>query len=537
LFAAVADDRSAIWMAATLAAVWALHPLNIGAVTYISGRSELLMAVCYLSAMSAAAAAHRRRPRLWMSLAVIASAAGMACKESMVTLPIAIVLFDRAYVYSGFTEAFRRRAAFYAALAATWGVLVVLLWSAPHSESAGFGAGVSVYTYLLNQAAIIPDYVRLALWPNVQVFTYGEVRPLTLSDVGAVAIVVPALVAVAAWMWTRRPKIGFLFVWFFLTLAPTSSLVPIVTEAGAPRRMYLPLIGVVALVVVGGASVLTTLRRQTRVPVWSIVAVVVLIVSALTFETASLNRDYMSPESLWRTSLAQWPSAVAHRNLATVLKAAGKREEVLEHLRAAVDAFPEERYTLGVELLEQGMPAAAVPELERAIAEHASSRTIAIDGRYALARAYRELGRYGDAAAVFDAILQRAPDVRARIGKANALLDSGNFAAAHREYQQVLISMPDALDVLTNDGVALLQLDMPDAALPLLRRVAERQPENAAAQVNLAAALAGVGELSAAYELACRALTANPNDGRARRLANDIDAVARQRNVHVTACA
>jgi len=496
-----------------------------------------LMAVCYLTALSAAAAAHRARPVRWMSLAVLASAAGMACKESMVTAPIAIVLFDRAYVYGGFTAAFRRRSAFYAALAATWGVLVVLLWNAPHSESAGFDAGVSAYTYLLNQALIIPDYLRLALWPNVQVFTYGEPRPLTLSDVGGVAIVVPALLAVAAWVWIRRPALGFPLVWFFLTLAPTSSVVPIVTEAGAGRRMYLPLMGLVALAVVGGAFAIETLRRRTRVPAWSRVAVIVAIVAALTFETAAHNRAYMSPESLWRGSLAHWPSAVAHRNLATALKAAGKREEVIEHLRAAVDTFPEERYTLGVELLEQGMPAAAVPELERAIAEHASNRTIAIDGRYALARAYRQLGRHAEAAAVFDAILQRSPDVRARVGKANALLDSGDFAAAHREYQQVLMATPDALDVLTNDGVALLQMGSPGEALPLLRRVAAQQPENASAQVNLAAALAGVGELAAAIDLACRTLAADPDDARARRLVTDIRAVAGERNLRVRACA
>jgi tetratricopeptide (TPR) repeat protein len=523
-------------MAGAIAAVWAVHPLNVGAVTYISARSEVLMAVCYLTAMLAAAAAHRHRPRLWMSLAVLSCAAGMACKESMVTAPIAIVLFDRAYVYSGLAESFRRRGAFYAALAATWGVLVALLWNAPHSQSAGFDAGVNAYTYLLNQALIIPDYLRLALWPSTQVLTYGEVRTLTLSDVGAVAVVVPALLAVAAWLWMRRPALGFPLLWFFVTLAPTSSVVPIVTEAGASRRMYLPLIGLVALAVIAGGFAIDRSRRRMRIPAWTTVAVASAVVVALTAATAAQNRTYMSPESLWRQSLAHWPSAVAHRNLATVLKAAGRRDEVVDHLRAAAGTFPEERYTLGVELLEQGMPAAAVPELERAIAEHPNSRTIAIDGRYALARAYRQLGRHADAAAVFDAILQRSPDVRARVGKANALLDAGDFAAAHREYQQVLTATPDALDVLTNDGVALLQMGLPGDALPLLRRVAAQQPQNAAAQVNLAAALAGVGDLAGAAEIACRALAADPGDARARSLAADIRAVAGQRQVRVSRC-
>jgi tetratricopeptide (TPR) repeat protein len=412
----------------------------------------------------------------------------------------------------------------------------VLLWNAPHAQSAGFDAGVSVSTYLENQALIIPDYLRLAAWPNIHVFTYGEVRALTLSDLGPVALVAPALLVTALLMWVRSPALGFPLVWFFLTLAPTSSVVPIVTEAGATRRMYLPLIGLIAFLVASSASAVNIRVRLSRVRTGSLAALIAALIVALSVETAAENGDYMSPESLWRESLAHWPSATAHRNLATALKTAGKRDEVIEHLRASVDAFPEERYTLGIELLEQGMPAAAIPELERVIAERPGNRTIAVDGRYALARAYRQVGRSADAVAVFDAILQRSPDVRAQAGKGDALLASGDFAAAHREYQQVLATTPEALDVLTNDGIALLRMGLASDALPLFRRVVAGQPNDAAAQVNLAAALAGVGELISANDLACRVVATHPENLAALRLATDIRAVAVERKVRVNPC-
>ena len=84
-------------------------------------------------------------------------------------------------------------------------------------------------------------YLRLAAWPTELVVNYGWPRALTLTEVLPYAlVVVGCLVATALALW-RWPTLGVLGAWFFLTLAPTSSIVPIATEVGAERRMYLPL--------------------------------------------------------------------------------------------------------------------------------------------------------------------------------------------------------------------------------------------------------------------------------------------------------
>jgi hypothetical protein len=147
--------------------------------------------------------------------------------------------------------------ALYSALAGTWVILAVLLQAGARIHSAGFSAGVSPWTYLLNQTVMLVRYLRLAVWPNGLVVNYGWPRPLALVDVLPAALLIVALIALTGLALRRRPMLGFLGAWFFLTLAPTSSILPIATEVGAERRMYLPLIALVALALIGLARLAT----------------------------------------------------------------------------------------------------------------------------------------------------------------------------------------------------------------------------------------------------------------------------------------
>ena len=337
-------DAHAGVIAMATATIWAVHPLQTGVVTYISGRSESLMGLWYLATLLCAIRAHRsRRAGGWTVAAVVCCALGMASKESMVTAPFAVLLYDRAYLFNRFSEAGKARWRLYAGLFATLAIGIALALQAPRSESAGFSTEISPWTYLLNQAVIIPDYLRLIAWPDYLLFAYGEARQMTIADVGAIGLVVPALMAVAIWLWYRRPALGFPALWVFLTLAPTSSFVPIATEAGAARRLYLPLAGIVLLAVV----TLVTIARRTmgsgvmfrgRLRTEHVVPVAIVVIAILlTATTAAQSREFASPEQLWRGSAEHWPSALAHRNLAAVLLQQGRRAEAVEELRAATE--------------------------------------------------------------------------------------------------------------------------------------------------------------------------------------------------------
>jgi hypothetical protein len=173
----------------------------------------------------------------------------MGSKEAMVTAPLVVVLVDRVFLFGSLKDAFRARAPLYAGLAATWLILAALQTTLPRPGSAGFDTDVSVWTYLLNQPPLILRYLRLAVWPTSLVANYGWPATLTLTDVLVPTLVVVALLVMTVVALRSHPRLGFLGAWFFITLAPASSFVPVATEVGAERRMYLPLAGILALIV------------------------------------------------------------------------------------------------------------------------------------------------------------------------------------------------------------------------------------------------------------------------------------------------
>ena len=95
-----------------------------------------------------------------------------------------------------------------------------------------------------NGGQVIEPNSSTTFWPRNLVLDYGVPLSLTLADVWLPMVAVLALAVIVLVLVVRRPQAGFLGAWFFITLAPTSSIVPIVTEVGADRRMYLALAGI-----------------------------------------------------------------------------------------------------------------------------------------------------------------------------------------------------------------------------------------------------------------------------------------------------
>jgi tetratricopeptide (TPR) repeat protein len=264
--------------------------------------------------------------------------------------------------------------------------------------------------------------------------------------------------------------------------------------------------------------------------------VMVLVVVALVATTAAQSREFASPERLWRGSLEQWPSALAHRNLAAVLLQEGRRPEAAEHLRAAADLKPIARYSLGVELFEQGRSSEAIVELRRAVQEFPNHPTIALEGRRVLARALQQEGRYMEAAEMFGQIAAMTPDdVAPRIARADALLAAGDLTAAHQEYARILAMHPGHPGAMTNDGLALLRMGRAPEAIPLLRAVAERQP-GVAAYMNLASAAAAAGRPADAAEAVCQAVAAEPHNPAPRQFLADLQRAASAARVSLPEC-
>ena len=393
-------------VALAAALVWELHPLTSEVVNYVSQRTESLMALCYLLTLYAAirAATHPERWG-WRLVSIAACALGMASKESMVTAPVLVLLYDRVFLYPSFRAALRARGGLYAGLAATWAVLALLLLSAPRS-SVGFSAGVTPWTYFLNQVSLIARYLWLAVWPRPLVLDYGLPRPLTVGDVlvpGALVVVLGLLTLAALRL---RPMLGFLGAWFFVTLAPASSVVPIATEVGAERRMYLPLM---ALAVLGVVAVHRVFVRRgwmaSRLPM-AVTAVVCLLLAA---GTVLRTREYQSVRSIAQTNVDRYPNGRARLSLAYELVAANEHPAAMAQLEEAIKDYPPAYLGLATEMVASGRMADAVKHAAEFIRLMPSNAEVPA-ARDLMGRALTLQGQYEPAAQQFNLLAYARPN-------------------------------------------------------------------------------------------------------------------------------
>ncbi len=477
------DVRGSVALA--IALIWAVHPLNTEAVDYVTQRTESLMALFYLSTLYCAIRGHQagKTGGQWQAAAVAACALGMATKESMVTAPVAVFLYDRAFLFGSIREALRARGRLYAALAGTWLVLAALLWNSPRGLSAGFSAhDADVWTYLLNQSVMITRYLRLAIWPRDLVLYYGWPLPLSLDRVLPQVAFVVSLVGLAAFAIWRFPRAGLLGAWVFLTLAPTSSFVPIATEVGDERRMYLPLIGLVALAVVTFRWLVQSERLRG--------AALVLVVLLLGAGTLARNAEYRSSLRLAETTFERWPTPGAHSMLGTELAAADRLPEAERHLREAAPVHPPARYYLGTVLAAQGQRAEAITQFQSFIAAQPPQLDQVQTARALLADVLTKEGRAEEAAAQYRAMLAIDPDDgQAMRLLAEILLRQQKFGEATEWFRKAVAARPADVSTLISLGISLASSGHLDQAIEVFRRAVDLDPQNIHAQQNLARAL------------------------------------------------
>lgn len=433
-------------LAAAVAAIWLVHPLQAEVVNYVVQRSESLMGLFYfltIYAMLRGQTPERAFRGLtpWTFVAIAACALGMATKESMVTAPVVVLLLDVLFVTGSLAGALRARGALYAGLAATWGLLATLIANGPRSHSAGFASGVSVQTYLFNQAWVIVNYLRLAIWPYPLVADYGVTTPITFAQAAAPGALVLSLLALTVWALWKAPRVGFLGAFFFITLAPTSSIVPIATEVAAERRMYLPLAAVLLLLALAllrltatGAVVAAGAGRRR-----ALLAVSGMLIVAFTGLSFARNRDYRDPVILWNDVLAHHPNGRVHYTLGLELKARGDTAGALEHYRAAALAgHAEAHYALGFELDARGETAAALDEYRTFV--RLAGEDYRVPNTWVLiGRALMQQGALPDAETAFRTTLSMQPRHGDALGGlADALMAQQRFSEAVAAYSAFL---------------------------------------------------------------------------------------------------
>ena len=376
-------DRSGGWLAFIVALLWALHPLQTEAVIYVTQRTELLMAFCYLATVYCSlrywATVGPSAAAWWFGLAVVACLAGMASKEVMVSAPLIVLLFERTFLSGSLGNALRRSWRLHIALAATWLLLIGLNASRPHSDATGFALGVTGPMWWLTQSKIFFLYLKLVFWPWPLLFHYAMPYFKTFAE--AWMYVVPLLVIGVAtlWLlWKNRP-LGFLGTWYFALLSPTF-VIPIITEMAAERRMYLPLLVPVIIVVLGGYQLGAAIVRRRdakdaggtyRMPLLGVGVPAAILTFVFCIVSSQRLVAYDSELNLWAEVLTAQPdNAMAHHAIGYYYEHAGDDASAMAEYAEATRLDPDQaqvHYMMGLLLEKHGSYAEAVTHFAEAV--------------------------------------------------------------------------------------------------------------------------------------------------------------------------
>jgi tetratricopeptide (TPR) repeat protein len=432
------------------------------------------------------------------------------------------------FIASSWKKIVRRRGKFYAALASTWSIPAVFLCtkSAEYASNGVFLVkGVSPWTYALSQPGVLLRYLRLCLWPTGQCLDYGWPVARTASEIVPPMLGIGLLLAVTIWCVFSRPRWGFLGGWFFVILAPTSSVAPL-ADLAFEHRMYLPLAAVVVAAVMAGEKLRQYLTSRVKEGTrWdsaglgvTMIAAVVLLASLTHFR----NQTYQTRVSLWRDVVQKASHhARGHYNLGAALVEEGDFLEAERQYRGALRIAPQDamvHWGLGVLEDRRGRCDLAVKEYHKAL-----------DLNPRCAKAYHGLGliaerqgQVSDAARYYRSALKIAPDyvevhcrLASLIGETQpdvaithygivAKLDprhvdaqynlgvlwerQGDANKALSQYEKTLSLAPNRADAHLNAG-RLLAAGNPGAAIRHYRAALQIDPRNAEAHNNLGALL------------------------------------------------
>jgi len=550
-------DRHSDALALTVALVWLLHPLQTESVTFVTQRMESLMGCLFLGSLYALLrGATSPRGAGWYLLSLFFLALGLRTKEAICTAPLLLLWYDRAFLSLSWRELLRRRAAYYAGMAVLslmfLGPLVafVIHFVDPQLQTAAMPAGqnhqesllqlsdlrqqldvkddatpaprvgVTRWTYLISQPAVILHYLRLSVLPTGQCLDYAWPPVESLRNTWLPFAVVSA--AVLVWLATllKFPRAGFVAAWFFVNLAPRSSLIPRL-DLAVEHRLYLPLAALVVVAVLAGQRLRERLERRFSLlathRLWKHAPAVIVVLIAVLLGTSTMRRnlDYRSEKALWAATLRVAPhNPRAMTNLGAALAAEGYVDEaILLHRQAiaqkSVLQFDQYAwYNLGYALTLKRDYAGAAQAFTRA----ALLRPGFVEALSNLGNCCRILHRTEMAEHCFAEVLRLNPrHVSARLNAVLLCRDRNDMTGATRLLDEAVAVAPQNPDVWFQRGVQHLLERRPNEALQCWNRVLAIDPEHCDAHLALAASLTQRNDFDGAIEHLQTAAQVAPN--------------------------
>jgi tetratricopeptide (TPR) repeat protein len=483
------------WLAA---AIFAVHPVHVESVAWVTERKNVLSGVFYLASLFAYlraagvgnGAAEDPRSSRFYAVSLSSFACALLCKTVTGSLP-AVILLVLWWKRRRIAWADVRLLLPFILLAMGFGALTVQL-ETQHVGAVGRDWDLSFVDRCLVAGRALWFYAYKLLWPAQLVFNY----PRWEIDAGRwppYFFPAAALVVVAA-LWAVRDRVGrgplVAVLVFAGTLFPALGffdVYPMRYSFVADHFQYLASLGLISLFAAGVAKAAVRIFRGKKGPSVVVAAILLAVLGALTWRQAQVYRDR---ETLWRDTLAKNPASwMAHVNLGTIVEERGQVDDAIRHFRESLriqPLQPEAYNNLGSALRTQG-------EFDEAAAQ--LRRSLEVDPLYILAHnnlglLYHDLGEYEEAIRHFQRGLEIHPEfVAAHTNLGVTFAAQKRWDEAIRHHREALRIDPNLPQAHNNLASALIARGEIDEAIAHLARVVELLPESESARRNLRSVL------------------------------------------------
>lgn len=467
LFLCLELATGSVWRSALVAALFAMHPLRVESVAWISARKDVLSGLFVMVTVLAWVRYARRDTLARYAAVAFAFALALLAKPTVAILPAALLLLDFWPLRRGHlvlavpatppAHSIGRLVAEKIPLLLLAGLTLSLTWAAQNAAGAVAGEHLALTTRVANAAWNYALYLSRTFWP-FDLAVFYPLQPVSLLTAAFAAALLAAVTAAAWRLRERAPYVLVGWLWFAGTLLPVSGVVQFGGQSMADRYSYLPHIGLLMALVWGAADLAH--RRRISAAACSVAAGLTLAM------LAARSSDQLR---YWRDSVPLFEHAIAvttgnymaHNNLGVVLESRGQRDAAARHYAEAVRAnptWPEAQNNLGIAYAWRGdyagarrhfaealrvRPAFARAEnnmatafaregdLDAAIAHYSRAVEIDpayVDAHYALADALERRGRGAEAARHYARVLELAPSMQAAARRLQALRANGNAA-------------------------------------------------------------------------------------------------------------
>jgi protein O-mannosyl-transferase len=532
LFLVLKKITRAMWRSAFVAALFALHPLHVESVAWISERKDVLSAFFWLLTIWAYAkyfqgskskvpssepegAKKTQRSIFFYFLALVFFALGLMSKPMVVTLPFTLLLLDiwplqriqfisirsRRREEAELTNRAQNPPPHVGGYSSYRDLIPILLEKIPFfaltivasiitfimqkkGGAVSSLAGLSIASRIENSIISYVRYLGKTFWPDSLSILYPHPGGWPLWQVGAATLFLVGISALAIWLARRRPYFLVGWFWFLGTLVPVIGIVQVGMQSMADRYTYVPLIGLFIAIAWGGAEMFVRWNFH-RVAISFFAGMVLVGCTALTQKQIRYWRD---SESLFGHAInVTKKNFIAYNNL-------GYFYSHKERYDDAIDAY---RKSLEIE-----------PRFE--------------DAHNNLGYALAKLNKHAEAIAHYQVALKIKPDlVEAHNNLGNSLAEIGKVDEAISHYEIALAKNPKHADAHNNYGVALAMKGKLTEAIEHFHQSLKAKPNYASAHSNLGNAYAVQGKFDEAMKEYFACLETKPDDSQAHNnLAN-----------------